>query len=72
MNKESIILLEDIIDALEKVLKYTKNISFEEFCADEKTQDAVYRNFEVIGEKKYVNTESKTRGIGSKFLRFLL
>ena len=44
------LLLEDIIESAEKILQYTKGISFEEFFKDNKTVDAVIRNFEIIGE----------------------
>jgi len=44
------LLLEDIIESAEKILQYTKSISFEEFSKDNKTVDAVIRNFEIIGE----------------------
>jgi uncharacterized protein with HEPN domain len=37
-------------EASEKILKYTKGLSFEEFLTDDKTIDAVVRNFEIIGE----------------------
>jgi uncharacterized protein with HEPN domain len=37
-------------EAAEKILKYTKDLSFEDFLTDEKTIDAVVRNFEIIGE----------------------
>lgn len=37
-------------EAAEKILKYTQGLSFEDFLADEKTIDAVVRNFEIIGE----------------------
>ena len=44
------LLLEDIQDSAEKILEYTKEMSFEEFSTDNKTIDAVIRNFEIIGE----------------------
>jgi len=44
------LLLEDLIESAEKILQYTKGISFEEFSKDNKTVDAVIRNFEIIGE----------------------
>lgn len=44
------LLLEDIIESAEKILQYTKGLSFEEFSKDNKTVDAVIRNFEIIGE----------------------
>jgi uncharacterized protein with HEPN domain len=37
-------------EAAEKILKYTKDLSFEDFLTDDKTIDAVVRNFEIIGE----------------------
>jgi uncharacterized protein with HEPN domain len=51
MSKRTpILLLEDIKESAEKILIYTKNISFNEFELDGKTIDAVIRNFEIIGE----------------------
>ncbi|MEO6453375.1 MAG: DUF86 domain-containing protein [Ginsengibacter sp.] len=43
-------LLEDIYDAAEKIIAYTRGMSFDNFMQDEKTIDAVVRNFEIIGE----------------------
>jgi len=42
--------LQDILEAVEKILRYTRGMSFEEFEGDEKTVDAVIRNFTVLGE----------------------
>lgn len=42
--------LEHIIVAVEKVKSYTATLEKAAFIADEKTQDAVIRNLEVIGE----------------------
>ncbi|MDR5674246.1 DUF86 domain-containing protein [Halalkaliarchaeum sp. AArc-GB] len=42
--------LDDILAAAEKIERFTGNMSYEEFLEDEKTVDAVLRNFEVIGE----------------------
>jgi uncharacterized protein with HEPN domain len=39
-----------ILEAVERVLHYTKNMSREQFFADTLTQDAVIRNIEIIGE----------------------
>ena len=44
------LLLEDIQESAEKILEYTKDLTFEEFSIDNKTIDAVIRNFEIIGE----------------------
>ena len=43
-------LLHDINQAVERILDYTRSMTFEEFQEDYKTQDAVFRNFEIIGE----------------------
>lgn len=53
MSKEKrdyVLFLEDILDALEKIENYTKNLSFTEFADNGMAVDAVIRNFEVIGE----------------------
>ncbi len=44
------LLLEDILDSAEKIIKYTEDLTYEEFLADSKTIDAVVRNYEIIGE----------------------
>ena len=49
-KRSSNVLLLDMKDAAEKILKYTKGLSFEDFLTDDKTIDAVVRNFEIIGE----------------------
>lgn len=49
-KKSSDLLLLDMKEAAEKILKYTQGLSFEGFLADDKTIDAVVRNFEIIGE----------------------
>lgn len=40
----------DILDGVEKIKRYTREMTYEEFVDDSKTVDAVLRNFEVIGE----------------------
>jgi len=42
--------LEDILQSASKILAYTVGLSYEQFLGDEKTIDAVIRNFEIIGE----------------------
>ena len=42
--------LTHIVDAIDRINRYLENLSEDEFHGDEKTQDAVIRNFEVIGE----------------------
>lgn len=42
--------LSHIIDAIHRIDVYTADLTEAIFLADTKTQDAVFRNFEVIGE----------------------
>jgi uncharacterized protein with HEPN domain len=39
-----------ILDAIEKIQRYTSEMDFEQFAGDDRTVDAVIRNFLVIGE----------------------
>jgi uncharacterized protein with HEPN domain len=51
MSKRPIdLLLDDICQAIDRIEQYTNKISFDDFCKDQKTVDAVVRNFEIIGE----------------------
>ena len=49
-KRQPSLLIEDIIESGTKILLYTKSLSFDEFISDDKTVDAVIRNFEIIGE----------------------
>lgn len=40
----------DMHEAIKRIELYTKDVSYQEFVKNEKTQDAVVRNFEIIGE----------------------
>lgn len=50
MKRDYNLYLEDILNCIDKIEKYTKDKTFEDFCSDEKTIDAVIRNLEIIGE----------------------
>jgi len=39
-----------ILDAIEKILRYTSGMTIDQFRDDERTIDAVIRNFLVVGE----------------------
>lgn len=49
-RREPELLLGDIIESIQKIKKYTGGMSSREFFDDDKTLDAVIRNFEIIGE----------------------
>lgn len=56
------LLLEDILESILKIEQYTKEIDFNSFFEDEKTKDAVVRNFEIIGEAvNNLSTEFTTK-----------
>jgi uncharacterized protein with HEPN domain len=42
--------LGDICEAIQRIAAYTADLTYERFMEDPKTQDAVVRNLEVIGE----------------------
>jgi len=44
------LLIDDILESAAKIKRYTSGMSFKQFESDEKTVDAVIRNFEIIGE----------------------
>jgi len=51
MSKRPVaLLLNDMLDAIGKIEQYTEGLSLDTFSSDQKTIDAVARNFEIIGE----------------------
>lgn len=54
--------LADTKEAILRINAYTEQLSYEQFLEDKKTQDAVVRNLEIIGEAvKNISEESKSR-----------
>jgi len=49
-KRELILFVLDIIESIESIQKYTKDITEEQFLDSVITQDAVFRRFEIIGE----------------------
>ena len=49
-KRDNILLLEDMLESAIKIGKYTQGYDYEMFISDDKTIDAVVRNFEIIGE----------------------
>lgn len=43
-------LTQDILEAANRIDRYIAGLSYEKFRADTKTQDAVVRNLEILGE----------------------
>ncbi|GAB4408421.1 MAG: DUF86 domain-containing protein [Anaerolineales bacterium] len=53
--------LSDILEAARRIADYVADLTYEAFRADMKTQDAVIRNLEIIGEAaKKVSAEFRT------------
>jgi len=50
MPRDFRVYLDDILEAARKIHLYLGDLSFEGFCEDSKTADAVIRNLEIIGE----------------------
>ncbi len=48
--RDSQLRIDDILQAIAKIRRYTEGMSPAEFAADDKTIDAVVRNISVIGE----------------------
>ncbi|MCP4283009.1 MAG: DUF86 domain-containing protein [Gammaproteobacteria bacterium] len=54
--------LQDILEAGQRIRMYTKGMTYDAFRQDYKTQDAVIRNLEVIGEAaKNISTEFRSK-----------
>lgn len=49
-KRDAKLFLTDLLDAVGKIEAYIGDMDREEFLQDDKTQDAVLRNLEVIGE----------------------
>lgn len=50
MSRDPRLVLTDILESIELIRAYTKSLDLDEFKEDSRTQDAVLRRFEVIGE----------------------
>ena len=49
-KRADIDLIRDIRESIDRIISYTDNIDYENFKIDYKTQDAVVRNIEIMGE----------------------
>ena len=63
MSKRSDIdLLDDILICMEKIQSYLNGLTYDQFSNDSKTQDAIIRNIEIIGEAtKHLSDAIKLR-----------
>ncbi len=49
-SRDRKLLLEDMLESALKIKRYTLGLDYDSFVADDKTIDAVVRNFEIVGE----------------------
>ena len=49
-KRDALLLLKDMLESAQKIKRYTNELDFEAFLSDDRTVDAVVRNFEIIGE----------------------
>jgi uncharacterized protein with HEPN domain len=62
MSRDCLLFLEDMQTSCKKILRYTEDIDFEMFAADERTYDAVIFNLVILGEAaKHVPPEVRER-----------
>jgi len=50
MPRDFKVYIEDILESINKIVKFIDGLSKDNFISDEKTFDAVIRNLEIIGE----------------------
>lgn len=68
-RREWKLFVEDILESIELIEKYVKEMELDDFKEDRKTIDAVVRNFEIIGEaSKFIpdNIKSKFQNVDWK------
>ncbi len=79
MDKNPVIYIRHIKDCINRIKSYTKGMDEQSFLGDQLIQDAVIRNFEIIGEatkqldnkfrEKYPNVEwKKIAGMRDKLI----
>ena len=62
MKRDYRLYIDELVEAVEKIERYVEGLSFDEFGKDNKTIDAVIRNFEIIGEAaKHIPQEEREK-----------
>lgn len=60
--RSSLLYLTDILDSIEKIEGYVKDISADDFLSNQEKQDAVIRRVEIIGEASgKISTEIRNK-----------
>ncbi len=69
-KRDNLLLLDDMLQSALKIKRYTANLDYHSFMADEKTIDAVVRNFEIIGEAaNRIDTDFREKNIEIEWKR---
>ncbi len=58
-KREDKAILWDIFQAMERIILYTSKSDYSDFLSDIKTQDAVIRNIEILGEAAKLLSDEK-------------
>lgn len=59
-KRDEDLLVYDMIESCKRIFEYTHGLSYDNFINDQKTADAVIRNFEILGEaSKMISKETK-------------
>ncbi len=55
-------VVQDMKESIDRIISYTSKIEYDDFLQDYKTQDAVIRNIEILGEAvKLLSDETKEK-----------
>ncbi|MBU0700995.1 DUF86 domain-containing protein [bacterium] len=61
-KREDTAVIQDIKEAIYRIMSYTSKMEYADFLQDYKTQDAVIRNIEILGEAaKLLSDETKKK-----------
>jgi len=61
-KREDAAVIHDIKEAIRRIISYTSKLKYDDFLKDFKTQDAVIRNIEILGEAvKLLSDETKEK-----------
>ena len=59
-KREDSAIIQDIKECVNRIILYTQSMEYEDFLSDYKTQDAVIRNIEILGEaSKLLSSNAK-------------
>lgn len=64
-KREDIDLIRDIKESMKRISSYTQGMEYNDFIQDYKTQDAVIRNIEIMGE----STKALSDGVKNNYPR---